>query len=110
MPFFVKEMLRPIPAALASCTRFFEAMSAMRDSFLTLQNLRVGHSSTPMTPNDLSVEGSNYLTPSQRRERSIGSDTMAENWRQLGGKESELGNGEARLGVNQRRLSWPPVQ
>lgn len=37
-------MLRPIPVALASCTRFFEAMSAMRESFATLQNLRVGHS------------------------------------------------------------------
>ncbi|KAF2292323.1 hypothetical protein GH714_019105 [Hevea brasiliensis] len=31
------EMLRPIPVALASCTRFFEAMSAMRESFATLQ-------------------------------------------------------------------------
>ncbi|XP_048610808.1 AUGMIN subunit 2 isoform X2 [Brassica napus] len=36
------EMLRPIPVALASCTRFFEAMSAMRESFATLQDLRVG--------------------------------------------------------------------
>ncbi|KAL6136955.1 hypothetical protein ACLB2K_062250 [Fragaria x ananassa] len=41
------EMLRPIPVALASCTRFFEAMSAMRESFATLQQLRVGHSDTP---------------------------------------------------------------
>ncbi|KAI5668508.1 hypothetical protein M9H77_18361 [Catharanthus roseus] len=40
------EMLRPIPVALASCTRFFEAMSAMRESFATLQNLRVGHLSS----------------------------------------------------------------
>lgn len=47
------EMLRPIPVALASCTRFFEAMSAMRESFSTLQNLRVGHtSSSTMTPNN----------------------------------------------------------
>ncbi|XP_010543001.1 PREDICTED: AUGMIN subunit 2 [Tarenaya hassleriana] len=36
------EMLRPIPVALSSCTRFFEAMSAMRESFATLQNLRAG--------------------------------------------------------------------
>ncbi|PRQ52693.1 putative HAUS augmin-like complex subunit 2 [Rosa chinensis] len=46
------EMLRPIPVALASCTRFFEAISAMRESFATLQHLRVGHSDTasPITP------------------------------------------------------------
>lgn len=42
-------MLRPIPVALASCTRFFEAMSAMRESFATLQKLRVGHSATSLT-------------------------------------------------------------
>lgn len=49
----IQEMLRPIPVALASCTRFFEAMSAMRESFSTLQNLRVGHSSSStMTPNN----------------------------------------------------------
>ncbi|KAB2008746.1 hypothetical protein ERO13_D10G109450v2 [Gossypium hirsutum] len=42
------EMLHPIPVALASCTRFFEAMSATRESFATLQNLRVGHFATPL--------------------------------------------------------------
>ncbi|CAJ2679150.1 unnamed protein product [Trifolium pratense] len=46
------EMLRPIPVALASCTRYFEAMSAKRESFAALQKLRVGNfdSSVPMTP------------------------------------------------------------
>ncbi|GER48912.1 hypothetical protein STAS_26122, partial [Striga asiatica] len=34
------EMLRPIPVALASCTRFFEAMTDMRESFAKLQTLR----------------------------------------------------------------------
>uniref|UniRef100_A0A6V7QWX6 AUGMIN subunit 2-like n=1 Tax=Ananas comosus var. bracteatus TaxID=296719 RepID=A0A6V7QWX6_ANACO len=65
------EMLRPIPAALASCTRFFEAMSAMRESFATLQQLRVGPiSSAPMTPSDSSdgVNNSKFLTPPQWRE------------------------------------------
>ncbi|KAK3021562.1 hypothetical protein RJ639_046510 [Escallonia herrerae] len=62
------EMLRPIPVALASCTRFFEAMSAMRESFATLQNLRVSHSSSsPATPaNDPSQSISGireYVTP-----------------------------------------------
>lgn len=46
------EMLRPIPVALASCTRYFEAMSAKRESFAALQKLRVGQfdSSVPITP------------------------------------------------------------
>lgn len=50
--FFFQEMLRPIPVALASCTRFFEAMSATRESFAALQKLRVGRfdSSVPRTP------------------------------------------------------------
>ncbi|MFQ6645220.1 hypothetical protein Gotur_019470, partial [Gossypium turneri] len=46
--FLTQEMLHPIPVALASCTRFFEAMSATRESFATLQNLRVGHFATPL--------------------------------------------------------------
>ncbi|KAI0510616.1 hypothetical protein KFK09_011224 [Dendrobium nobile] len=57
------EMLRPIPVALASCTRFFEAMSAMRESFVTLQNHRVGPSSRPMTPSNSSTDDSKYYTP-----------------------------------------------
>lgn len=65
------EMLRPIPAALASCTRFFEAMSAMRDSFATLQNLRVGHSSSAAInqggPHRL-VRDSDCVTPPLRSE------------------------------------------
>ncbi|WZY92578.1 hypothetical protein YC2023_064909 [Brassica napus] len=58
------EMLRPIPVALASCTRFFEAMSAMRESFATLQDLRVGNSaaSLPTTP---SQRDSDCVTPPQ---------------------------------------------
>ena len=46
--FFLQEMLRPIPVALASCTRFFEAMSATRESFAALQKLRVGHFDSPL--------------------------------------------------------------
>ncbi|CAL0300635.1 unnamed protein product [Lupinus luteus] len=42
------EMLRPIPVALASCTRLFEAMSATRESFAALQKLRVGHFESPI--------------------------------------------------------------
>nr|CAD1834560.1 unnamed protein product [Ananas comosus var. bracteatus] len=57
------EMLRPIPAALASCTRFFEAMSATRDSFATLQQLRVGSSS---------IQHSEFSTPPQWRDGAAG--------------------------------------
>ncbi|CAH8277302.1 unnamed protein product [Arabidopsis lyrata] len=65
------EMLRPIPVALASCTRFFEAMSAMRESFATLQDLRVGNSavSLPTTPggNEMTHRDSDCVTPPQGR-------------------------------------------
>ncbi|KAK7280060.1 hypothetical protein RJT34_25122 [Clitoria ternatea] len=66
------EMLRPIPVALASCTRFFEAMSATRESFATLQKLRVGHfdSPVPRTPT---------RDPSQRL--SAVSDSLTPLWK-----------------------------
>jgi len=54
---------------LASCTRFFEAMSATRESFASLQKLRVGHfdsplSRTPAVDSSQRVSGvSDYLTP-----------------------------------------------
>lgn len=41
-------MLRPIPVALASCTRYFEAMSATRESLAALQKLRVGNFDSPL--------------------------------------------------------------
>ncbi|XP_074309252.1 AUGMIN subunit 2-like [Silene latifolia] len=60
------EMLRPIPVALASCTRFFEAMSAMRESFATLQKIRVD-------PHHLST--SSPSTPSKDTHRSTAADS-----------------------------------
>jgi len=48
--FAAQEMLRLIPVALASCTRFFEAMSATRESFATLQKLRLGHFDSQRVP------------------------------------------------------------
>ncbi|KAL5231244.1 hypothetical protein ABZP36_030020 [Zizania latifolia] len=92
------EMLRPIPAALASCTRFFEAMSAMRESFSTLQKLRVGHSSLSMTPSS-SSDDSKFLTPPQWRECS-----MLDSWKQV---EDINPENDGLDGINQRRLSWP---
>ena len=94
----MKEMLRPIPAALASCTRFFEAMSAMRESFSTLQKLRVGHSSLSMTPSG-SSDDSKFLTPPQWRDSS-----MLDSWKQVDDINPESDGLDS---VNQRRLSWP---
>ncbi|XP_074275884.1 AUGMIN subunit 2-like [Silene latifolia] len=76
------EMLRPIPVALASCTRFFEAMSAMRESFATLQKIRVApdhlSASSPSTPSrdtHRSTAGdSECVTPSPWRNHSNFSD------------------------------------
>ncbi|XP_042453278.1 AUGMIN subunit 2-like isoform X2 [Zingiber officinale] len=77
------EMLRPIPAALASCTRFFEAMSAMRDSFATLQRFRWREGTT-------------------RSDDSLVDDS----WRQQ--QDLTL---EASDEISHRRLSWPsPVK
>lgn len=105
------EMLRPIPAALASCTRFFEAMSAMRDSFSTLQQLRVGqHSSSLMTPSSSAGGDSKYLTPPQWRDGTTSSEeSMVGSWRRPDEKQSNgTGDAESGDGINQRRLSWPP--
>ncbi|TKW08433.1 hypothetical protein SEVIR_6G027500v4 [Setaria viridis] len=92
------EMLRPIPAALASCTRFFEAMSAMRESFSTLQKLRVGHSSLSMTPSG-SSDDSKFLTPPQWRDGSV-----LDSWKQVDDINPESDGLDS---MNQRRLSWP---
>ncbi|XP_050204149.1 AUGMIN subunit 2 [Mercurialis annua] len=115
------EMLRPIPVALASCTRFFEAMSAMRESFATLQHLRVGQSvsSLPTTPaNDLSqrsVRNSNFVTPPPWRNESSLDDLAVKSARkqeivrqEADDESSEVGDFQAEDGTGHRRLSWPP--
>ncbi|CAL9160491.1 unnamed protein product, partial [Musa hybrid cultivar] len=61
------EMLHPIPAVLASCTRFFEAMSATRDSFATLQQFRVSNSSLPTTPKKVELVRSADKSRNRRR-------------------------------------------
>ncbi|OIS97457.1 PREDICTED: AUGMIN subunit 2-like [Nicotiana attenuata] len=107
------EMLRPIPVALASCTIFFEAMSAMRESFATLQALRVGHSSSLATlpsnnPSQTNVGNTDCVTPPPLRTESsfddlaVGSLRRQESEPQEG---SEIAKGD---GMSHRRLSWPP--
>ncbi|KAK4599223.1 hypothetical protein RGQ29_009324 [Quercus rubra] len=112
------EMLRPIPVALAS---FFEAMSAMRESFATLQNLRVGHSNsslatTPAKDASQRVPGdSDCVTPPPWRNEpsfddlAIRSIKKQEIQRQEAEDEnSEMGDVNQVDGTSHRRLSWPP--
>jgi HAUS augmin-like complex subunit 2 len=110
------EMLRPIPVALASCTRFFEAMSAMRESFATLQELRVGNSavSLPTTPggNEMTHRDSDCVTPPQGRIESSFDDLAVHKTRRQNNdqNEEEEEEEEEEDGNNNgnRRLSWPP--
>ncbi|CAN6977340.1 unnamed protein product [Brassica oleracea var. botrytis] len=110
------EMLRPIPVALASCTRFFEAMTAMRESFATLQDLRVGNSaaSLPTTPGSSETphRDSACVTPPQGRTDSSFDDLAVQATRrqipdqnEAEGEEGGNDNENAQL---DRRLSWPP--
>ncbi|KAJ3693528.1 hypothetical protein LUZ60_009008 [Juncus effusus] len=89
------ELLRPIPSALSSCTRFFEAMFAMRESFQTLQQIRVGSSDSSSanearTPGGLADDQS-YLSPEGFRIEGFSE-----------GKEKEREEV-----IDHRRLSWP---
>ncbi|KAD6794426.1 hypothetical protein E3N88_05322 [Mikania micrantha] len=91
------EMLRPIPVALASCTRFFEAMTAMRESFATLQKLRLGP-----TDSQLKVPAgrSDCVTPPPWGKESSLDD--------LAFTSSKEDNNSSDLdGMSNRRLSWP---
>ncbi|XP_016506040.1 AUGMIN subunit 2-like isoform X2 [Nicotiana tabacum] len=107
------EMLRPIPVALASSTRFFEAMSAMRESIATLHAFRVGHSSSLSTkpsnePSQRTLGDTDCVTPPPWRSESsfddlaVGSLRRQESEPQEG---SEIAKGD---GMGHRRLSWPP--
>ncbi|GAB4845332.1 AUGMIN subunit 2 [Ancistrocladus abbreviatus] len=113
------EMLRPIPVALASCTRFFEAMSAMRESFAMLQKLRVGHSTTslPSTPvsdpsQRISSADSECVTPPPWINDSSFDDLAVKMSRQ----QLDQRDGNEYIGMAEtdqvddtgyRRLSWP---
>lgn len=119
---FLQELLRPIPVALASCTRFFEAMSAMRDSFATLQKLRVGQSclATPAKSSQDTVD-SNCITPPLQwdstefsTEEANSDDVVIRSRRKQDGTVEE-GMAEDNKAedphivdpTKQRRLSWP---
>ncbi|MED6209648.1 AUGMIN subunit 2 [Stylosanthes scabra] len=78
------EMLRPIPVALASCTRFLEAMSATSESFSALQKLRVDHFESPIprtpgsTPSQRLPGDSDFLSPPQWESEANFNDLVAE--------------------------------
>uniref|UniRef100_A0A0V0I2B7 Putative HAUS augmin-like complex subunit 2-like n=1 Tax=Solanum chacoense TaxID=4108 RepID=A0A0V0I2B7_SOLCH len=107
------EMLRPIPVALASSTRFFEAMSAMRESIATLHALRVGHSSSLSTtpsndPSQTTLGDTDCVTPPPWRTESSFDDLAVGNLRRqeiVPQEGSEIEKGDS---MSHRRLSWPP--
>ncbi|KAJ9537695.1 hypothetical protein OSB04_030428 [Centaurea solstitialis] len=95
------EMLRPIPVALASCTRFFEAMTAMRESFATLQKLRLGPSESGMkmdVSRRTTSSNSDCVTPPPWEKESSFDDLSIRRQEQ---EDSDLD------GMSNRRLSWP---
>lgn len=111
----LKEMLRPIPVALASCTRYFEAMSAMRESLATLQHLRVASSSLPVTPakdNSRGINEPECVTPPPWRENRSSEDLLLGSQRrqevESQGEDGEVGDSSRVDNLTQRRLSWPP--
>nr|XP_043625079.1 AUGMIN subunit 2 [Erigeron canadensis] len=100
------EMLRPIPVALASCTRFFEAMTAMRESFATLQKLRLGSSDSQlkMSASQRTSTGSDCVTPPPwGKESSFDDSALTTSTRQ----EQEDINISDLDSMSSRRLSWP---
>ena len=113
-------MLRPIPVALASCTRFFEAMSAMRESFATLQNLRVGNFDSPVPrtpakdPSQRLPGVTDCLTPPPWINEPSMDDLADGNLRRqdsdqpLVDADSDVGENHQGNGTSHRRLSWPP--
>ncbi|XP_071691861.1 AUGMIN subunit 2 [Rutidosis leptorrhynchoides] len=101
------EMLRPIPVALASCTRLYEAMTAMRESFATLQKLRLGSSDSQLKlstgQRTILPTGSDCVTPPPwGKESSFDDLTLTTSTRQ---EHDETGSDLDSL--SSRRLSWP---
>lgn len=104
-------MLRPIPVALVSCTRYFEAMSAMRESFTNLQKARLGPSrSLSKDPSRRkSPTGSECVTPRSSGNVSS-SDDLDLTSPKMEGVEKQQGEDETDSNVddrNDRKLSWP---
>ncbi|GKA80957.1 augmin subunit 2 [Tanacetum coccineum] len=97
-----RDMLRPIHVALVSCSRYFEVMSAMRESFTTLQMLRVVPTNSPNKYHSQlpSPTGSNCVTPYSSRNVSL---RFQKGENQEGEDETDDNDVDD---TNGRRLSW----
>eukprot|EP00249_Psilotum_nudum_P004108 c17649_g1_i1 orf=418-1341(-) len=122
------ELLRPIPVALASCTRYFEGLSAMREAMASLQKRRVrstfhttpvkdsswasdrGDSectTPPWNPGNYMLEEPNsddLVIRSRKLPDPVGLSAEDPDW---AGSASDLGQSDSMNDVRQRRLSWP---
>ncbi|GKB81803.1 augmin subunit 2, partial [Tanacetum coccineum] len=96
-----RDMLRPIHVALVSCSRYFEAMSAMRESFTTLQMLRVVPTNSPNKYHSQlpSLTGSDCVTP-------YSSGNVSPRFQKGENQEGEDETDNDVDKTNGRRLSW----
>jgi HAUS augmin-like complex subunit 2 len=115
----MQELLRPIPAALASCTRYYEALSAMRDTVSDMLKMRVGchtlSAKAPWTPRPADLDCG---TPQGRetviQEESRSDDVVIRSRIYLSklqqsteGEEWGTASESSPLADNARRMSWP---
>ncbi|GJW63247.1 augmin subunit 2, partial [Tanacetum coccineum] len=96
-----RDMLRPIHVALVSCSRYFESMSAMRESFTTLQMLRVVPTNSPNIYHSQlpSPTGSDCVTP-------YSSGNISPRFQKGENQEGEVETDNDVDDTNGRRLSW----
>ncbi|KAK6154832.1 hypothetical protein DH2020_009080 [Rehmannia glutinosa] len=88
---------------------FFEAMTAMRESFAKLQTLRVGHSSQRVNGESECVTPPPWRTESSFDDLAIGGLRRQGSERQEGDDaSSEVVDSNYVDGTTHRRLSWPP--
>ncbi|CAK9202155.1 unnamed protein product [Sphagnum troendelagicum] len=117
------ELLRPIPTALAACTRYYEALSAMRDAVAALHQARVQCPPTPATTpakDGSDHGGSECVTPPPWKapvEEPNSDDVLIRSHRQLQMNPQDWGvtvsttstQSEQFLeSMKPRRMSWPP--
>ncbi|KAG6551001.1 hypothetical protein Mapa_007234 [Marchantia paleacea] len=125
------ELLRPIPAALASCTRYSEALSAMREAVTEMCKLRAGSTLAPLkvgwsSPRPDPRPEPECVTPKWTRDTVISEEPSSEDlisrtrrltsqlqppreeqeWRTV--TEASLSEDTGIDGAKLRRLSWPP--
>lgn len=119
---WVQELLRPIPTALAACTRYYEALSTMRDAVSALHRARVRGPLTPIKDGRVS-NATECLTPATSAwnppvEEPSSDDVLMRSRRQL---QMEMATQEWAVGISDpqneqqfldsmkpRRMSWPP--